>query len=444
MAPSERESPAPGESTRQPAAVAAPAQRAHRMPLVPSAILALLILIVQIVPTIPMYAKMTTSMALGTMIASGLCIGIVGFFWAATSRRQEKGLLHASAGGTLLIAGVITVVLVHAIVADEMLPVDSGRLMAALLPLILLLGAAVAVSAAIRSATEAQISYAVGVSFWVLMAIVVLKVTGLQPRAHELAKSTFPFTETSHFALALGPVYLYKCSVAPRNRRDLWLAFGLVLAVVIESGALMCVALAVAVICRRLLVVVVALAAVVAVAGVSEQLTYFTQRAAISDNSTNLSTLVYVEGWEMLGDSLTRTHGWGLGYEQLGIHGATVTAAETIREITGGQDLNVEDGGFVMAKVGSEFGVLGLLLVAGYTVLAVKSLRALRAARESLNLMLARSVVVAYSVDVFLRGIGYFSHSTLLFAAALLVLAPERGLLRIGSGARLQKLMVFR
>jgi hypothetical protein len=85
-----------------------------------------------------------------------------------------------------------------------------------------------------------------------------------------------------------------------------------------------------------------------------------------------------------------------------------------------------------------------LLLVAAYCVLAAKSLRALRAAREPLNVVLARSVVVAYSIDVFLRGIGYFSHSTLMFTAALLVLAPEGGLLRIGSGARLQKLLVFR
>jgi hypothetical protein len=411
-------------------------------PLVPTAILAFLILSVQLIPSVPMYLTAVESMALGTMIASGLCIAVVGFYWIMAARRHGKGILHAGAGGSLLIGGVITVIVLHAVVADEIQSVDFGRLLAALIPLILLLGAAVALSAAIRSAAESQISFAVRVSFWVLMAIVALKLTGLEPRSRELAKPTFPFTETSHFALALGPIYVYRCAVARGARRDLWLGFGFAMALVLQSSSLLCVAFAAAVICRRFIVVTV-LAAVVAVA-LSAQLKYFISRADISSNSSNISTLVYVEGWEMLADSLTRTNGWGLGFEQLGLKGTGVTAAETIRDLTGGTDLNLKDGGFVMAKVGSEFGALGLLLVAGYCVLAARSVQALKARRGSLNLTLARSVVIAYSVDIFVRGVGYFAHSTLLFIGALLVLAPAGGLLRIGSDARLQRLVAFR
>ena len=418
-----------------------PAQAGH--PLLPTAILVLLILTVQLVPSLPAYFGLATSMALGTMMAAGICIALVGFYWALAARREGKGLLHAGAGGYLLAATMTAVILLHAIIADQIQPVDFRRLLASLVPLFLLLGAAIAIAGGIRTARESQISTAAGVSFWVLIAVVVLKVTGLEPLASHFSKPTFPFTETSHFALALGPVYIYRCALARGRRRDLWLLFGLLLAVFLKSGSLLFVAFAAAVIGRRILVLA-ALGAVVAVVGLSVELKYFVQRADVSDTSSNLTALVYLEGWEMLDDSITRTHGWGVGFEQLGLRGTGVTAAETIRRLTGGRDLNLQDGGFVLAKLGSELGVLGFLLVLGYCLLAIRCIRRLRAGGEMLNVVFAQSVVVAYGVDMFVRGVGYFAESTLLFSAALLVLMPSDAMFRVGVGPKLERLLVLR
>lgn len=200
-----------------------------------------------------------------------------------------------------------------------------------------------------------------------------------------------------------------------------------------------------ALICRRLLVVLLAAVLVVA-GGLTVNMKYFAHRADISSNSSNLSALVYVEGWEMLAQSLEHTDGWGVGFQQLGVRGSNVPAAQAIRRITGGEDLNLEDGGFVFAKLGAEMGGLGVLLTVAYVLLSFKCVRALRSRSRLIppHKMLAQAIVVAYGVDMFVRGAGYFCESTLLFVAGILTLAPVGGVLRAGFGPNSERLLVFR
>lgn len=406
-------------------------------------VLCLMLLVAQLLPPLPAYFGLVPSMALGTMLAASVCILLIAVRWAVSARRFRAGLLDIKAGGFLLIAATLMAVMLHGIIADQFSGVDLARFSAALIPLVLTLGGALALAAAIRSASAEQILAASWVSFTVLCAIILLKVAGLQPRGSALPKSTFPFTETSHFALAFGPILLYRCTTAAKRRRDLWLAFAVALAIVVKSGTLLAIALMAAVIGRRVLLALLGVAIVSAV-GLSVELKYFTSRVDLSDKSSNLSALVYLEGWEMLQDSLERSSGWGVGFEQLGLSGTNVTAAESIRRVTGGEDFNLTDGSFVLSKLGSEFGVAGLLLVLGYCLLALRSLRLLRAGTGSANENLARCIVVGYAVDMFVRGTGYFTQSTMLFLAAALVLTPRGGLLSIGRGAGVERAVVLR
>lgn len=405
--------------------------------------LCLILLTAQLLPPIPMYLELVPSMALGTVLAAAGCILLVAVQWVISTRPSRQGLLDVGAGGFLLIVAVLAAVLLHGVVADQFGGIDLGRFAAALIPLVLTLGGALALAAAIRSASEEQIAAASWVCFWVLCAIILFKVIGLQPRLRVFSKSTFPFTETSHFALAFGPVYLYRCASARPGRRNLWVVFGLALAVVLKSGTLLAVAFLAAMIGRRLLLVGL-VGVIVAAVGLSVELKYFTSRVDISDKSSNLSALVYLEGWQMLEDSIDRTGGWGVGFEQLGLNGTTVSAAESIRRVTGGEDFNLQDGSFVLSKLGSEFGVMGLLMVLGYCVLAVRCLRSLISGRGSANANFARCIVLGYAIDMFVRGTGYFTESTMLFLAAIMVLAPSNGLLRIGRGTGVERAVVLR
>lgn len=406
-------------------------------------VLCLMLLAAQLLPPLPAYFGLVQSMALGTVLAASLCILLIAVRWAISARRFRAGFLDIGAGSFLLIVAALVAVVLHGIIADQFSGVDFARFSAALIPLVLTLGGALALAAAVRSASAEQILAASWVSFTVLCAIILLKVAGLQPRGSVLPKSTFPFTETSHFALAFGPILLYRCTTAAPRRRDLWLAFAVALAIVVKSGTLLAVALMAAVIGRRVLLALIGVA-VVAALGLSVQLKYFTSRIDLSNKSSNLSALVYLEGWEMLQDSLERSSGWGVGFEQLGLSGTNVTAAESIRRVTGGEDFNLTDGSFVLSKLGSEFGVVGLLMVLGYCLLAVRSLRLLRAGMGSANENLARCIVLGYAVDMFVRGTGYFTQSTMLFLAAAFVLAPRGGLLSIGRAADVERAVVLR
>jgi hypothetical protein len=427
---------APGASARH-----SPRWRRFRLS---TGVLCLLLLCVQLLPPLPVYVGLASSMAAGVMLAAAVCIVTVAACWAIQMRAYRQGVLDIGAGGVVLIATVLVLVTLHGIVADQIMGgIAAVRFVASLGPLVLLLGAAVALNVAIRGAEPSQIVAASWVSFWVLCGVILLKLTGLQPRAGAFGKSTFPFTETSHFALAFGPVFLYRCASASRSRRSLWVLMGFGLAVALRSGTLLVIAVIAAMISHRILVVVL-FGLLVALVGLSVELKYFTSRADLSDKSSNLTALVYLEGWQMLDSSLAQSDGWGLGFQQLGVHSSHVTAAEAIERITGGQDLNRMDGSFVLSKLGSEFGAIGLILSIGYCAIGLRSLRRLRAGHDPPALRFAHSIVVAYGVDMFVRGIGYFSPSSLLFMGALLVLMPAGGLIRMGHGARLQSLMVLR
>lgn len=408
-----------------------------------TAILCLLVLSVQLLTPLPYYFKLWKSMAPGMVVAAGICIVVMAASWVIATRRWRMGLLDAGGGGLALVGGVLILVIIHGLVADQIQRIETGRFVASLAPLAIMLAGGLALSLALRTATASQIETLTWASFWLMCAIIALRLAHLEPLGR-VDKATFPFDETSHFALALGPIFLYRCASSRRRlSRDLWLLLGLAFAVGLQSATFIPVVLIAAFICRRLLIIALIGAALLAV-GLSVELKYFTSRADISSGNKNLSAVVYLEGWEMLGESLEQTDGWGVGFQQLGVHGTDVAAAETVADLTGGGELNTEDGSFVMSKLGSEFGVAGLMVVLAFGVLAFRAARSLRAGRGPPALSFAHCVVAAYSVDMFVRGTGYFSESALLFFGALLVLAPEGGLLRAGRGLKLQHLVSIR
>jgi hypothetical protein len=199
------------------------------------------------------------------------------------------------------------------------------------------------------------------------------------------------------------------------------------MALLLQSLALIVGCLLTAVACRRI-IPVVALAVMALLAGLPQGIEYFSSRLDFSGGVLNLSNLVYVQGWELVQESFGRSAGWGVGFQQLGLRGTDVAAAELIRAITGAEDENLTDGGFVFSKIASEFGVAGVLFSILYVVAAAQSIRALRVGGGRSAITVARCIVVAYGVDMFVRGTGYFVESTLLFVAASTTLMINRGL----------------
>jgi hypothetical protein len=405
-----------------------PTSLSHNVSL-PTPLFILLLIIVQLTPSIPTYLRLTTSLAPGTTAVAALCSVLYFAHWVYVAVRNRTTLWESSANAFLFISIPLSLIIIQGCIAGQLGPINFSRFTASLIPLTILLMGGLSLGLTIRKATARQIQLAMRTSFLAFIILVALKLAQLQPNSL-YPKSTFPFTETSHFALAFGPIFLYFCASARPTRRTAWVLFGIAFAVLLKSGTLLAFALGSAIINRRIALSGFLIACVFAI-GLASQLKYFTSRAEISAHSKNATALVYLQGWELLAHALEETHGLGIGFQQMGLRATNVPAAAAIRTINNGKNLNLKDGGFLMAKFGSEFGAFGLLIVIAYCLKAFQCLQLLRKKRSPPNVMLAASIIFSFGVYIFIRGGGYFTQFVLIFIAAIVTLAPRDGWIRV-------------
>lgn len=381
-------------------------------------------------PSLIVYLHITKSLAAGLIVSAALAILLVAVNFAIVSARTGDQTVFHARGNTIVLIGVtLALICAHGAIASRLVPVDFERFALSLIPLAFLLAGATSIAYVLQTATPRQIDSMVWMSFWIFLGFIILRLIHLEPDASAFNKAFFPFPEPSHFALAFGPIYLYRSIAAPRNRQLAWIAFGVVTAVLVRDATLLAFAFGAAMLCRRLLILT-SVAAVAILTTAATHLSYFTSRADISSHSRNLSVLVYLQGWELLWRSLRMSHGWGLGFQQLGTFPFHLTITRMIRVYTDGYTLNTMNGSFVFSKLGSEFGVFGVVLTIAFGILCAKSIIKLRAATTAVSRgMFARCIIVAFGVDMFIRGPGYFYGAPLLCLGAAFSLSPGYGLL---------------
>jgi hypothetical protein len=256
-----------------------------------------------------------------------------------------------------------------------------------------------------------------------LLASAIGSLAGMQPRGIQIwDKAIFPFTEPSHYALVFTPLLIEVCVKSNKWRRYAWLLIGYILAYTLKN-----LSLAVGTTLAALLTLPILQIGIVALASpvvlLSIDLTYFTERLDFGAKTTNLSTLVYIQGLELIIDSVHRSRGWGIGFQQLGFGPIRSAASEMIYSLTN-LELNLQDGGFVAAKFVSEFGIFGIVLTLIFAFVAIKSAIMLRRVSQRMVVHIAGrdfalALILGYTVDMFVRGVAYFTASTLLLMAAV-------------------------
>lgn len=146
---------------------------------------------------------------------------------------------------------------------------------------------------------------------------------------------------------------------------------------------------------------------------------YFSNRLSFQDSS-NVTTLVWIQGWELAHKTMQDTNGFGVGLQMLGLDQSQLTESSYKIQKLAGRVLNIEDGGFLASKVVSEIGVVGLLIVISYVLFICTFIKNMvwrsnqfkNTARD--NDFFSRKaflggMVFAFIVEMFLRGYGYFS-----------------------------------
>jgi hypothetical protein len=381
----------------------------------------LVVSIVVLVPSLVSFLVATSSHAPGTLIASILVIGSL--------------VRYLSIGKVVTMFLAVAVAIVsHMLVAALFEPVQFGRALLSLLILGVTITACSCVGAWIFRLPD-QIADRLLIVLRIVMVVIGLAgVAGVQPHnlslqilgisigGQDWPKPVFPFTEPSHFALAFAPILIDACVRGPGIRRYAWLLLALALGYFLQNLTLI-VAVVIAAAVSLPLGGLVLGGIGLAVAVASIDVAYFSDRLDFSATSTNLSTLIYIQGWELVVDSFHRTSGWGLGFQQLGMGPVNSAAADAIFRLNR-FELNLQDGGFTAAKLIGEFGMMGVMLILFYVGLAVKLAMRLRGIAKDpgaapIRATYSYSVILAFSIDLFVRGIGYFNGSALLFMCAL-------------------------
>ncbi len=249
-----------------------------------------------------------------------------------------------------------------------------------------------------------------------------------------LGKPVFPFSEESHFALALGMLTIsyasvgtfYKVVFISVNSFLLALFFPNLTLLVFSILTVFTSLLRLKPIYFKLILLLLPIFTTLVLFGLLSSSEYFSSRLTF-DNTKNLTTLVFLQGWDMAYLNLITTKGLGIGFQMLGMSdGILSNFTEIISTITD-KPHNLTDGGFLASKIISEFGIIGVFIIIFYIYYLVKFIfygnRVWNEIRLSNDInyiqrlkkqLLIKGILFGFLVEVFLRGYGYFSPGVFL------------------------------
>ena len=370
-----------------------------------------------VTPSLLVATSMASSQALGTSLTAILAIG------AALNTPGRLGLVRSVARW---LPFALLAVVVHLVIASQFSNVAIGRALASLVVLPLLVIGAASFAELLLRLSPTSLGKLLRGAITLLLIIGALGCAGLlQPFQSNYPRSVFPFTEPSHFALLLTPVLVAACAVSPMPHRILYIGLALAETVVLQNLTMVVGCLLAAVTCLQLRYLSLMLLLALPVSGMLD-LSYYANRIDLSnEENNNLSALVYLQGWQMLNEAWQNTYGFGLGFQQLGVSGTKVDSAVIIQKLVG-DDQNLLDGGFTIAKIIAEFGVFGVMSLLGYFAISLKALTVLRSSIKKTSsthpvILFSAGVILAYWLELAVRGAGYFTPGGLIMLAALLV-----------------------
>lgn len=380
-------------------------------------------LLTSIIPSVIFMVFATSSMSAGTTlcdcvwIASAMCRNPGGIRW----HRREWQLL----GGALLI---LTLLFVHGMLVDLWFgSVNFGRLSGSCVVLLIMALSAYVIALRLLAVAPKSLASIAHFAFAILSIIGFSAVAGLPSVSAAYEKPVIVFSEPSHFSFVYLPILIYTVATTTRGRQLLYLGSGLFLAVAMQNLTVLIGVLgASCLILRRAQLLLLLAVLVVAVTYLAVDLSYYADRLVLSGDSDNLSTLVYLQGWERAWLNISETSGLGIGFQQFGFVGSLGTVVEKIARMNSGVSLNLYDGGSTGSKLIAELGVLGVVLILMYMSVVVRGVKLLRreqrlpVARRDVRRIFFYSFIVAYASELLIRGTGYLSPSCTMLMASLI------------------------
>ena len=245
------------------------------------------------------------------------------------------------------------------------------------------------------------------------------------------------FSENSHYALSFLPLLLYMVVLSSWGKKWFFLFMGFLIGLILQSLTLLVGVIAIAMLAlrsRQLVFFSIISISILMVALDNIDIGCFMARvnpfpsasSVVGEpDSVNLSMLAYQSGWERIHLNLKDYYGIGLGFQQLGFVGSAGEIMENLSAV-GATGLNLFDGSFVASKFISEFGILAVMVLVAYLVYFARNVWWLREVSKNggetvdCRKVFFLACFVMFSIDLFIRGTGYFSSSGFLFIASLM------------------------
>lgn len=251
-------------------------------------------------------------------------------------------------------------------------------------------------------------------------------------------KPVFPFSEPSHYATSISSILIFIGLFANDHKRIILIIITALMGLALPSTMLLIISMIMILIyyaaslnLKNAIIIILLMAAALSLASsTSPDFSYFMERIIFSQASQNLSSLVYMQGWEIAIDTTTEKFGLGLGFQnmeksQVGTYGQIIYSLL-------GEHRNRSEGSFTASKLISEFGLIGIIITLLYIKQLINSARSLIKFNYHLDnhtpvyLIFSHCSIVAFSIEMFGRGTGYFSMGVFLTFVAMFSLLSKR------------------
>ena len=379
----------------------------------------LMMLATLVIPAIFMGIFELSSMAAGAGLVS------VSYILILVTYAPHYSLLENKRGGILLLISFFIVIFFQGVMGYFTDNFDYQRYLKSFILLIIYFSGSYCLVRLSQNLNNSITDSAVSFAFYVMLLSGIFGILKYSPFYNEVAsKAVFFYSEPSHFSLNFLPLLLYVIIRGSSNTKILFLILGMMITIILENLTLLVgvfLVLFIAFPIRWLPYISFFCVASLGIFGVD----YYIDRLNFFGESSNLSVLVYMQGWERAYLNFFNTNGLGVGFQQFGIIGDIGEISDKI-EFLSGQRLNIFDGGSVSTKLIGEFGAVGLLIISVYLRYFCKFVKILhkysitKVSIEDYKEILYLSFFVMYSIDLFVRGVGYFSSSGFLFLASII------------------------
>jgi hypothetical protein len=265
-------------------------------------------------------------------------------------------------------------------------------------------------------------------------------------------ESIFPFVEPSHFALVYGMIgiplivdksfklnifvlanYLFFSITLPSTTLSLFFILTLILFIIKKENKL-----------QNIFGITIFLLIIIFFFKSYLNISYFESRLGTgnfeTDDAFNWTRMVYLQGWELMMVNLLSTNFLGLGYQMMGsAQTATGDISKAIFEFSGQFGKNIADGSFIMSKLVSEFGIIGIFITFIYIkfifnfflnfnkkylkVITEKDLIKKELLQKDI---FCNVIILSFSINFVFRGINYFTPQSILLVAAIIFVTKNK------------------